>query len=86
MLIDRTNTLGDFGLQLWGVPASAPWPSEAKSSRLQVSFAAKKFSGTGTLLNWNLATFDADFTFLGYAGRERSIPWRMPTLSTLRPR
>lgn len=70
-LIERTNTDGDFGLHLWGTAFA---PMAIGGETVELSFAAKKVSGSDVVLNWNLGTFDADFTFLGYVGSDNVDP------------
>jgi len=63
-LLSRTNTTGDTGLDLWGGPSVAVLSGE----NILVSFAAKKVSGaSNTRLGLQVATFDANGTFLGDA-------------------
>jgi hypothetical protein len=66
-LLSRTNTTGDTGLDLWGGPGS-PSVAVLSGENILVSFAAKKVSGaSNTRLGLQVATFDANGTFLGDA-------------------
>ncbi|MGB9623600.1 MAG: PEP-CTERM sorting domain-containing protein [Phycisphaerae bacterium] len=67
-LLSRTNTTGDTGLDLWGGPGSPSVAVLGGQESIQVSFAAKKVSGdSNTRLGLQVATFDANGTFLGDA-------------------
>lgn len=83
-LLERTNSDGDLGLDLWGSGYGVP---TLGGETITVSFAAKKVSGdASSRLGLQVATFDANGTFLGDAfGTRYEVGSGGYTVFTTRP-
>lgn len=70
-LLERTNTAGDLGLDVWdGDKKIAVIGGET----ISVSMKSKLYAGTDTILGWNVATFDVNGNFLGDAYSANATP------------
>lgn len=61
-LLERTNTAGDLGLDMWDTDKRL---GAIGGETIRVSMKARLASGTDTGLGWNVSTFSSAGTFLG---------------------